>query len=107
MSEWTTLYPKELLARFGVAEAHGVYFAPDDDKPGPRVAVSLLVPEQSPAQCEALLRLARTMQARVGITCSTAEQAAAMARKAEKILRHHRRVAIERAVYGTWGRIDA
>lgn len=101
--EWRTRIDPHITAKFGVAELHGVFFQPDDDRGGLSPAAMVAIPETPPDQVQKALEFARNAKARLGFLCDTAEQANHIAAVAQSALRFHRRVAYERAEAGGWG----
>ena len=95
-----------LYQALGAAAAyHHVYFQPLGDDGGLAPAVVLNVPEGLDSFDYAMAQ-ARELKARVSFICDTKEQAVDMAARASSALPAHRRIALERAEAGSWGRLS-
>ena len=127
---WTTRVAPELTERYGVTEVHAAVFEPDvwNER---RNVISLLIPEcelqivflaadGEPIACvnrpernknvKHWLRLACGLatehHAFLKLGCNTNAQAEANAKRAAKLLRNHRRIALER-MYEVQSRVTA
>jgi hypothetical protein len=96
-AQWTTRAP-------GV-RWHLVVLAPANDTGGDRNRVLVEIPEAFVAWADAMAA-ARELEARVTLVCDTRRQAEDAARAAARDLPGHRRVAIERAFAGQWGKLS-
>jgi hypothetical protein len=104
IKRWVTRIDPGHTAPFGVAELHGVFFEPNDDRSGCRPVVGVQIPEASEALIRRGFTEARRRSARVFFVCNTAAQADAIAAIAGRELSgSHRRIALERALWAAGG----
>src|SRR5215470_14922046 len=100
--KWRTSLPTYGI----VPELHGVFFAPLDDRDGPRACVALQIPEASPEQIRWGLAETAKRRARLLFVCDTQQQAEDAAALAASKLPLHRRIPYERARAGKFGPMD-
>jgi hypothetical protein len=99
---WRTRIDAADEARYGITEAHGVFFQPINDRGGHSNVVTVMIPETSDIEITEALAIAIRINARVAFLCDTRDQAEAIAVRATNVLSTHKRISYEQAEAGAW-----
>jgi hypothetical protein len=100
---WITRINPTWTRAFGCEEVHGVFFQHVEDHGGTTDTVVVNLPEATSA-LNVAMQQAAALKARVALLCNTTTQAEEAASLAAKLLPNHRRVPVEKAESGMWGK---
>ena len=101
---WHTQLSSSFTGRYGCDGLHAAVFEHRDDPGGSWRCIGIELPETPRQRFNAALRMARRSKARILIIADSAEQVHQAVTRIERRCPHHRRVSLERANGGGFGR---